>query len=105
MNLPQIRLEPLLKARAEELSPGRIRFGHELIDLEQDEDGVRALIRENDSGREYVVRSDYLFGADGGRRVAGLIGVEYEGLGVVDADGDAARVGGLLAAGRRIRMS
>jgi 2,4-dichlorophenol 6-monooxygenase len=83
MNLPQIRLEPLLKARAEELSPGRIRFGHELIDLEQDEDGVRALIRDTASGREYVVRSDYLLGADGGRRVAGLIGVEYEGLGVV----------------------
>src|SRR6187431_391050 len=30
LNLPQIRLEPLLKARAEELSPGRIRFNHEL---------------------------------------------------------------------------
>ena len=83
LNLPQIRLEPLLKARAEELSPGRIRFGHELIDLEQDDDGVRALIRDSASGREYVVRSDYLLGADGGRRVAGLIGVEYEGLGVV----------------------
>lgn len=83
MNLPQIRLEPLLKARAEELSPGRIRFGHELIDLEQDDDGVRALIRENATGREYVVRSEYLLGADGGRRVAGLIGVNYEGLGVV----------------------
>ena len=83
LNLPQIRLEPLLKARAEELSPGRIRFGHELIDLEQDDDGVRALIRDNASGREYVVQSDYLVGADGGRRVAGLIGVEYEGLGVV----------------------
>ena len=83
LNLPQIRLEPLLKARAEELSPGRIRFGHELIDLEQDDDGVRALIRDSTSGREYAVRSDYLLGADGGRRVAGLIGVEYEGLGVV----------------------
>ena len=34
-NLPQIRLEPLLKARAEALSPGRVRFGHELIDLER----------------------------------------------------------------------
>ena len=83
LNLPQIRLEPLLKARAEELSPGRIRFGHELIDLEQDDDGVRARIRDNASGREYVVRSEYLLGADGGRRVAGLIGVDYEGLGVV----------------------
>ena len=83
MNLPQIRLEPLMKARAEELSPGRIRFGHELLDLEQDADGVLAAIRDNGSGREYTVRCEYLVGADGGRRVAGLIGVEYEGLGVV----------------------
>jgi len=82
-NLPQIRLEPLLKARAEELSPGRIRFGHELTELEQDGAGVRATIRDNASGRHYAVRCQYLIGADGGRRVAGLIGVEYEGLGVV----------------------
>src|SRR5215470_3626741 len=72
LNLPQIRLEPLLKARAEELSPGRIRFGHELTGLEQDDEGVRATIRDNASGRRYVVRSQYLIGADGGRRVAGL---------------------------------
>ena len=32
---------------------------------------------------EYRVRSEYLIGADGGRRIAGLIGVEYEGLGVI----------------------
>ena len=49
MNLPQIRLEPLLKARAEELSPGRIMFGHQLTDLQQDEHGVQALIRDNAS--------------------------------------------------------
>ena len=83
LNLPQIRLEPLLKAGAEELSPGRIRFGHELTGLEQDGEGVRALIRDNASGRQYVVRCRYLLGADGGRRVASLIGVEYEGLGVI----------------------
>jgi len=83
LNLPQIRLEPLLKARAEELSPGRIRFGHELISLEQDDEGVRATVRDDASGRSYVVRCQYLLGADGGRRVASLIGVEYEGLGVV----------------------
>jgi 2,4-dichlorophenol 6-monooxygenase len=82
-NLPQIRLEPLLKARAEELSPGRIRFGHELTGLDQDTDGVRAAVRDNASGRQYVVRCQYLIGADGGRRVASLIGVEYEGLGVI----------------------
>ena len=80
-NLPQIRLEPVLKARAEELSPGTIRFGQELIDLEQDEEGVTALVRERDSGREYRVRCDYLIGADGGRTIPGLLGISYEGLG------------------------
>jgi 2,4-dichlorophenol 6-monooxygenase len=82
-NLPQIRLEPLMKARADELSPGRIRFNHELIALEQDDDGVRATIRDNGSGDEYEVRCEYLIGADGGRRVPKLIGVGYEGLGVI----------------------
>ena len=83
LNLPQIRLEPLLKQRAEELSPGAIRFGHELVGLEQDDDGVRATIRDNATGREYAVGCRYLVGADGGRTVAGLIGVSYEGLGVL----------------------
>ena len=59
LNLPQIRLEPLLKARAEELSPGRIRFGHELVDLEQDGEGVRAAVRDSASGRRYAVRCRY----------------------------------------------
>jgi 2,4-dichlorophenol 6-monooxygenase len=83
LNLPQIRLEPILKAGAERLSPGRIRFNHELLELEPDDDGVTALVRDNATGETYSVRSEYLIGADGGRRVAGLIGVEYEGLGVV----------------------
>ena len=83
LNLPQIRLEPLLKARADELAPGRIRFGHELIDLDQGDEAVTAVIRDNATGREYAVRSAYLIGADGGRLVHRLIGVEYEGLGVL----------------------
>jgi 2,4-dichlorophenol 6-monooxygenase len=83
LNLPQIRLEPILKGGAERLSPGRIRFNHELLELYQDDDGVTALVRDNGTGESYSVRCDYLLGADGGRRVAGQIGVTYEGLGVV----------------------
>src|SRR5512132_4024974 len=83
LNLPQIRLEPILKAGAERLSPDRIRFNHELLELSQDGDGVSAVVRDNGSGESYRVPSDYLIGADGGRRVAGQIGVTYEGLGVV----------------------
>ena len=82
-NLPQIRLEPILRRRAEELSPGAIRFHHELMGLEQGEDGVSAQIRDHDAGRDYAIRSQYLIGADGGRRVAHEVGVSYAGLGVV----------------------
>ena len=82
-NLPQIRLEPLLRARAEELSPGSVRFHHEVVSLEQDDTGVSCVVRDHDTASEYRVRSEYLIGADGGRLVAREIGVEYEGLGVV----------------------
>jgi 2,4-dichlorophenol 6-monooxygenase len=82
-NLPQIRLEPILKARAEELSPGGLRFNHTLLALEQDADGVTSTVRDNAGGEEYEVRSRYVLGADGGRTVPAQIGVGYEGLGVV----------------------
>src|SRR5262249_51941786 len=82
-NLPQIRLEPILRRRAEELSPGCVRFHHELLSLEQDDEQVTAQVRDHDIGRDYEVRCEYLIGADGGRRVAQEVGVSYEGLGVV----------------------
>jgi 2,4-dichlorophenol 6-monooxygenase len=52
-NLPQIRLEPILKARAEAMAPGKVRFHHELLTLEQDADGVTARIRNRDDNTEY----------------------------------------------------
>ncbi len=83
LNLPQIRLEPILKDHAEALAPGRIRFSHELTALEQDADGVTATIRDLDAGGTYTVRCRYLVGADGGRTVPGLVGIRHEGLGHV----------------------
>ncbi len=74
-NLPQIRLEPLLKEHAEKLNPGKLRFNHELIDLTQDADGVTATIRDKDADTTYRVRSQYLIAADGGRTVGKLVGV------------------------------
>jgi 2,4-dichlorophenol 6-monooxygenase len=53
------------------------------VDLRQTDDGVLARVREVASRREYVVRCQYLLGADGGRRVPGLVGVVHEGLGVI----------------------
>lgn len=79
-NLPQIRLEPILKARAESLAPGRVRFNTELVDLEQDADGVTATVRDKTTGTETLVRARYVLACDGGRTVGRRIGVELEGI-------------------------
>ena len=78
-NLPQIRLEPLLKARAEELNAGGVHFGHELVAMDQDDEGVTATVRVRDTGYTYRVRADYLLGCDGGRTVGRMLGVEMDG--------------------------
>jgi 2,4-dichlorophenol 6-monooxygenase len=82
-NLPQIRLEPIFKARAQALNPGRVRFHHELVEVAQDAEGVTSRIRNLDDGSEYLVRSSYVIGCDGGRTISKQVGIKYEGLGVV----------------------
>jgi 2,4-dichlorophenol 6-monooxygenase len=78
-NLPQIRLEPLLRARAERTAPGRVRFHHELVSFEQDEREVRARIVDLDREVEYMVIADYMIGADAGRTVGPALGVSLVG--------------------------
>lgn len=82
-NLPQIRLEPVLRARAEALNPGHVRFHHELTRLEQDAEGVTAWITNRDDGSDYTVRARYLLGCDGGRTIPRLVGIAHQGLGVI----------------------
>jgi 2,4-dichlorophenol 6-monooxygenase len=79
-NLPQIRLEPILRRRAEELAPGRVRFNHELASFTQDDDGVTATINGRGTGETYEVRCQYLVGADGGRTVGPAIGIKVDGM-------------------------
>jgi 2,4-dichlorophenol 6-monooxygenase len=79
-NLPQIRLEPILKARAEVLAPGRVRFNTELVDIEQDGDGVTAVVRDKTAGTDTIVRARYVLACDGGRTVGRKLGVELEGV-------------------------
>ncbi len=78
-NLPQVRLEPLLKQRAEELG-GDIRFGHEVTGYRQDADGVTTEVKVRETGQTYSVRSQYLLGCDGGRTVGKIASIELEGL-------------------------
>src|SRR4030095_7873524 len=51
-------LEPVLRAHAECLGAGQLRFGTELIDFRQDADHVVATLR--DTGGETTVRARYL---------------------------------------------
>ena len=78
-NLPQIRLEPILRKHAEGRNGETIRWSYDLISLEQNEGGVTATIRGPD-GAHAQIRAKYLVAADGGRTVGAQIGVAMEGL-------------------------
>jgi len=79
-NLPQIRLEPVLKRHAEALSPQRVRFHHEVLVVEQDDTGVTASVIDHNTGRNYSVRARYLVACDGGRTIGRQLGVELQGV-------------------------
>jgi len=78
-NLPQIRLEPLLRARAEELAPERVRFHCELVDFSLDADGVDATVLDRARDETFAVRAQYLIACDGGRTIGPKLGVTLEG--------------------------
>lgn len=74
LGIPQPVTDRLLAERALELG-AQIRRGHELIGLEQDDDGVT--VELTDGAR---LRSRWLVGCDGGRSlVRGLLGVAFVG--------------------------
>lgn len=79
-SLPQHRFEPILVKAIEEAGIGEIRFGHEFVRFEQDDDGVTAWVKHRASGRTYTIRAKYLIGADGARsKVMEQAGLKLEG--------------------------
>jgi 2,4-dichlorophenol 6-monooxygenase len=78
-NLPQVRLEPLLRHHAEERAPGAVRFNQELVSLAQDGGGVTAVVRDTGTGTETTVRAGYVLAADGGKTVGPALGVTMAG--------------------------
>ena len=79
VNLPQLRLEPILKRHAEARGPGQLRFGHELVGLAQDAYGVTATVFDRRAEMPYEVRAEFVIGADGGRTVGDAVGAVLEG--------------------------
>ncbi|KUN88093.1 FAD-dependent oxidoreductase [Streptomyces griseoruber] len=79
IDLPQTYLEPILLSNAARRG-AVIRLNTELIDFEQDADGVTARLRDRPSGTEHTVRARYMIGADGGRSiVADKLALPVEG--------------------------
>lgn len=79
-NLPQIRLEPILKMAAEALAPSRVRFHHEVVEVYDNGDHVRARIADRASGVEYDVESSLVIACDGGRTIGSKVGIALEGV-------------------------
>jgi 2,4-dichlorophenol 6-monooxygenase len=78
-NLPQIHLDRLLAERAAARFGDRLHARHELVGLDNDDDGVTAHIVDHETGRTYQRQARYLVAADGGRSSADLLGVTMLG--------------------------
>ena len=78
-NIGQHRLEPVLLETAR-LRGADVRYGHEMVEIEQNSQDVRARVKVRDTNEEYVVHASYAIGADGGRSpVAEQLGFPFEG--------------------------
>jgi 2-polyprenyl-6-methoxyphenol hydroxylase-like FAD-dependent oxidoreductase len=79
--LSQNALEPTLKEGAERHG-AQILFSTECVSLEQDADGVTAIIRHRDTGDTKTVRAQYLIAADGARgQIREQLGIRMRGHG------------------------
>lgn len=78
-NLPQLRLEPIMRQHAEKRAAGRVLFNHELTGMTQSEEAVTATILNRATGDTFTVTADYLVGADGGKTIGPIIGATMVG--------------------------
>ncbi len=78
---PQDVLEPILLEHACSNSEAQVVFGTELTTLEQDEEGVRAMLIDRATGKSIGIRARYVVAADGAHsRVRELLGIAMQGL-------------------------
>ena len=81
--IDQDALEPILRARAEELG-AELRYRVECASLAQDASGVTATLRDLDGGTEQTVRTRYVVAADGNRSpVRDQLGIAMRGHGLL----------------------
>jgi 2-polyprenyl-6-methoxyphenol hydroxylase-like FAD-dependent oxidoreductase len=77
---PQDHLEPVLLAHLRAYGLTEIHLGTELIELDQDADGARAVLRDRASGAISVVDAAFVVGADGAHStVRDQVGIRMTG--------------------------
>lgn len=80
----QDKLEPVLLQAARSYGVGELRFGQEVVGLQQEEDTVLATIADRASGRETSVRASWVIAADGAQsQVRSTLGVRMIGPGAL----------------------
>ncbi|OBI30064.1 FAD-dependent monooxygenase [Mycobacterium sp. E2238] len=80
---PQSRLEPILLADTRRRD-SEVRYGTEVVSLEQDGAGVTAVVRDRDTGESETVHADYLVAADGVHSpVRNWLGINTSGHGAL----------------------
>jgi len=79
-NIYQPTMEAELRRCADELDGLEVRFGAEVIGIEQDADGVTVTSRDRETGEETTTRARYAIAADGGSSpVRKALGIEMHG--------------------------
>lgn len=78
-NFPQIDLEPLLLRHAQARNGTDIRFGHELVSVSQNAEGVTATILDRATASTSEVIATYVVAADGGKTLGAQLGIAMIG--------------------------
>lgn len=76
--LPQIRLEPVLQKRALELDPKAVQYNSKVTDITEGKDHVSLKVEKKDGTTEQV-EAQYVLGADGGRGMAEILNIGWDG--------------------------
>jgi len=83
-DIPQDLMEPILVGAGARRG-SKYRFDTEYLSLEQDTEGVTAMVKDRVSGEVYKIRAKYLIGADGGNsKVAADLNLPFAGQMGVD---------------------
>ena len=78
--LPQIRLEPILQKKAQEMNPIGVKYRAEVMDVREEDDNHAVLkIRFDEQEAEKDVRACFVICADGGRSFTDKLGVRWLG--------------------------